>query len=244
MYLSLLVKILAVCSFASGSPVDTESSIVKRYPSNVRVAGNPVPIDPTGAFTRAAWSIDNTIFAGYNARNGSVDILRFAHSADRGASWQYRGEVFRGDLDKHDIDNPMVLQLANGRILYAYRNHDRPARNAYYTWMRISISYSDDGGATFKYLSTVAEKPPAKDASGKPIASGLWEPYIRLSSDGTIQCYYSEENSPDDQNGWMKYSKDGGKTWSGRVPVSGQNALSRDGMMGVAPIGAFDKDLM
>ncbi len=66
----------------------------------------------------------------------------------------------------------MPLQLPSGRVLYAYRNHDRTGDDLHYTYFRISISYSDDGGNNFKYLSTVEEKVP----NG---VSGLWEPYCK-----------------------------------------------------------------
>ncbi|GJC87073.1 hypothetical protein ColLi_09911 [Colletotrichum liriopes] len=84
-------------------------------------------------------------------------------------------------------------------------------------------------GKTFKYLSTVEEHVP----NG---VNGLWEPYLRLTRDGILQCYYSAENSAADQDNFMKYSKDGGQTWSRWVAVSCGDRLSRDGMVGVAPV--------
>lgn len=67
-------------------------------------------------------------------------------------------------------------------------------------------------------------------------ASGLWEPFLRLAQDGILQCYYSAENNSGDRDGFMKYSKDGGATWSNWITVSGGDVTSRDGMIGVAPI--------
>jgi hypothetical protein len=174
---------------------------------------------------------DGSMMAGYTAHEGSQSILCLSHSGDGGASWQHLGEVFRGDIAAHDIDNAMPLQLPNGRILYAYRNHDRSGPRLEYDYFRISISYSDDGGRNFLYLSTVEEKVPVPNT-----ASGLWEPYLRLARDGTLQCYYSAENNGGDQDGFMKYSHDGGATWSHWVAVSGGDRVSRDGMIGVAPI--------
>lgn len=71
-------------------------------------------------------------------------------STNGGGSWQYLGEVFRGELATHDINNAFPLQLPGGRILYAYRNHDRAGADWHYTYFRISVSYSDDGGRTFR----------------------------------------------------------------------------------------------
>ena len=80
------------------------------------------------------------------------------------------------------MNNAMPLQLPGGRVLYAYRNHDRTGADWHYTYFRISLSYSDDGGRSFKYLSTVAERVP----NG---VSGLWEPYCKslLSS---LTCFF------------------------------------------------------
>ncbi|EXF77469.1 hypothetical protein CFIO01_10949 [Colletotrichum fioriniae PJ7] len=217
---------LALVGLATTTPV----SLDKRLPGRVVRAGDPVVIDPTGNYIRVSFMNDGSLIGGYAAKEGATSILRVVRSTDGAQSWQRIGEVFRGERATHDIDNAMPIQLPGGRILYAYRNHDRTGADWHYTYFRISVSYSDDGGATFKYLSTVEEHVP----NG---VNGLWEPYLRLARDGTLQCYYSAENSADDQDNFMKYSKDGGQTWSAWVPVSGGDRLSRDGMVGVAPIG-------
>lgn len=220
-----LVATLALVGLASANP----TSLEKRLPGRVIRAGNPVVIDPQGEYIRVSFMNDGSLLGGYAARDGNQKVLRVVRSTDGGNSWSRLGEVFRGEEAKHDIDNAMPLQLPSGRILYAYRNHDRTGSDWHYTYFRISVSYSDDGGRTFKYLSTVEEKVP----NG---VSGLWEPYLRIAKDGTIQCYYSAENAANDQDNFMKYSKDGGQTWSKWIAVSGGDRISRDGMTGVAPI--------
>lgn len=52
-----------------------------------------------------------------------------------------------------DVDNPVVLQLASRRFLCAFRNHSKNSAGQY-TWFRITLCYSDDGGKTWAYLST------------------------------------------------------------------------------------------
>lgn len=193
-------------------------------------AGDPVVVDPHGASLRLSFMNDGSMIGGYDTHIDGQVKLKTTHSSDGGATWQTIGEVFSGDEAHYDIGNCMPLQLPNGRVLYAFRNHDRTGNDLHYTWFRISLSYSDDGGKSFKYLSTVDERAP----NG---ANGLWEPYLRLARDGTLQCYYSSENNGDDQDNLMKYSRDGGQTWSGPITVSGGNTrFSRDGMVGVAPI--------
>ena len=168
-------------------------------------ASSPIVIDSAGVYIRATALKDGTLLAGYSATDGSQHVLRAARSINGGLSWSRQGEVYRADEVTHDLDNAFPLQLPSGRLLYAYRNHDRP--NSQYTYYRITVSYSDDSGKSFKYLSTVAQRA----ASG---VNGLWEPFLRIANDGTIQCYYSAENSSTDQDGFMRESSDGGLTVS------------------------------
>lgn len=159
-------------------------------PGNVYQAGGQTVIDPNGEYMRVSFMNDGSMIGGYTAHENGQSILRVVQSTDGASSWHFLGEVFRGDEATHDIDNAMPLQLPSGRIIYAYRNHDRTGSDWHYTWFRISISYSDDGGKSFKYLSTVEEHAPVPNT-----ASGLWEPFLRLARDGTLQCYYSAENN-------------------------------------------------
>ena len=221
---SLLVGSLALSSIVSASPV----SLDRRTGSTPVLQGDPVLIDSEGVYIRVTRLSDDSLIAGYAALDGTTKILRTARSTDNAASWSALGEVFRGEDAEHDIDNAFPIQLDSGRILYAYRNHDR-TDDGDYTYYRISISYSDDGGVTFKYLSTVDERTP----SG---TNGLWEPFLRIANDGSLQAYYSAENAADDQDGLVRTSTDGGQTWSAATTISGADVTSRDGMIGVAPI--------
>lgn len=188
-----------------GLSLGAPASPGKRSAGRVIEASNTVVIDPVGVYIRASAVNDGGLIAGYAASDGAQHVLRTAKSTDGGQSWHHQGEVYRADTATHDLDNAFPLQLPSGRILYAYRNHDRTGSQ--YTYYRITISYSDDGGVTFLYLSTVAERP----ASG---VNGLWEPFLRVANDGSLQCYYSAENSATDQDGFMRQSSDGGLTVS------------------------------
>ncbi|KAI0976269.1 glycoside hydrolase family 93 protein [Xylaria arbuscula] len=191
-------------------------------------ASNTVVIDSAGVYIRVTNLKSGGLLAGYAATDGSDHVLRAAISTNGGGSWSHQGEVYRANKTTHDIDNAFPLQLSSGRILYAYRNHDRPDGSTF-TYYRITVSYSDDNGATWKYLSTVSQRA----ASG---VNGLWEPFLRIANDGTLQCYYSGENSSTDQDGYMRTSSNGGASWSSPITISGSNVISRDGMIGVANI--------
>lgn len=68
--------------------------------------------------------------------------------------------------------------------------------------------------------------------------NGLWEPLLRFDEKREeLQCFYSAENGPRDQDGFVRASEDGGRTWGKRRIVSGDGVLSRDGMMGCVGTG-------
>ncbi|KAK7699413.1 hypothetical protein SLS64_011709 [Diaporthe eres] len=137
-------------------------------------------------------------------------------------------------------------QHHSGRILYAYRNHDRSLNNTLgvpdnYTFYRLSVSASDDGGRSWAFLSNIDTR---AANNGSANLNGLWEPFLRVAADGaTLQAYYSAENDAGDQDSLMRESIDGGRTWGFRRVVSGADRVrSRDGMTGVAPLGVGDDD--
>ncbi|CAJ2500315.1 Uu.00g031680.m01.CDS01 [Anthostomella pinea] len=212
---------LAACALVYGAPAVLDKRL--------SAAGNPVVIDGAGIYIRANRMNDGSIIAGYASGEGSQKVLETARSTNSGQSWTHLGEVFRADYATVDLDNAMPIQLPSGRVLYAYRNHDKSSSGAY-TYYRITVSYSDDGGKTFQFLSAVEQRA----ASG---VNGLWEPFLRLANDGSLQCYYSSENSATDQDNLMKRSTDDGATWSSATTVS-NGKTSRDGMVGVGPINS------
>lgn len=133
-----------------------------------------------------------------------------------------------------------------GRILYAYRNHDRSLNNTLgvpdnYTFYRLTVSASDDGGQSWSFLSNIDTR---AANNGSANLNGLWEPFLRVAADGsTLQAFYSAENDAGDQDSLMRESVDGGMTWGVRRIVSGADRVrSRDGMTGVARLGDGEDD--
>lgn len=182
-----------------------------------------------GTYPRANFLHDRSIIGAYTASASGDKIITLARSTDNGVTWTEIGTAARGPTATKEIDNPYPFQLPSGRILVAYRNHD--LQNGVYTFFRITISYSDDNGATWSYLSTPASDP-------GPV-NGNWEPFLRLAQDGSLQLYYSRETSSIDQDSLMRTSTDGGATWSTATTISGAEFTNvRDGMLGVAAVSA------
>lgn len=132
------------------------------------------------------------------------------------------------------------------RILYAYRNHDRSLNNTLgvpdnYTFYRLTVSASDDGGRSWSFLSHIDTR---AANNGSANLNGLWEPFLRVAADGaTLQAFYSAENDAGDQDSLVRESGDGGRTWGPRRVASGaERVRSRDGMTGVARLGGGDGD--
>ena len=140
----------------------------------------------------------------------------------------YQGEVTRGASNANDIDNPYVNQLPSGQILCAFRNHSKDPSSGAYTYFRISVASSDDNGKTWSFLSQPGADP-------GPV-NGNWEPFLRNAQDGSLQIYYSRENSAADQDTLERFSTDGGKTWTAAQTISGAGITSRDGMTGVTTL--------
>jgi hypothetical protein len=191
--------------------------------AHISKSGEAVAIGP-GTYPRATKLSDGTLFGAYTDTAGDNTTIISTHSRDNGASWEPLGQVDTGPKATRDVDNPFIHELPNGNILCAFRNHDRAGSG--YSFYRITVCVSEDKGATWKYLST-----PASDPAGP---TGNWEPFIQQALDGTLQLYYSRENSGTDQDSLLRRSADGGKTWSSAQVISGTGIETRDGMLGVA----------
>jgi hypothetical protein len=185
-----------------------------------------------GAYPRANYLKDGSIIGAYTAgvtvdgqTNNTLTLVR---STDSGLSWTEIGTAASRQSNSSDLDNPFSLTLPCGRVLLAYRNHDKVEGSvANYTYFRITISYSDNNGSDWLYLSD-----PISYAGQEYY--GAWEPFLRLSQDNTLQMYWSQENNQTDQDILMMSSTDGGLTWFNRRIVAGADVISRDGMPGVA----------
>lgn len=219
---------LAFLAVASLQNVVVAAPAESAISANIAPSGGQVLVDHDGIYMRATRLQDGSILGGYAAQQGGDKVLRVASSRDEGSSWTVIGTVSSVESATHELDNAFPVQLPDSRILFAFRNHDR-LQNGEFTYYRITVCYSDDSGMTWKFLSQVDERA----ANG---VNGLWEPFLRIAKDGSVQAYYSAETSSQDQDNVMKISRNGGQSWEGPYPVSGQDRTSRDGMTGVADV--------
>lgn len=114
------------------------------------------------------------------------------------------GSIVTEVTNATDLDNPLVLQLPRSRVVSAFRNGFRYPRYTYhFTNHRITMSYSDDNGASWAYLSE-----PAAEAS--PI-NGIWEFCLRNARDGSFQLFYSRELASNDPDTIQRFSFCGGR---------------------------------
>lgn len=225
---SLASAVLALATLTNSHPL---SHPKRQLEAAISPIADPVLVDPIGVYMRTTTLEDGSVLAGYATREGDDQILRTARSTDGGDSWERLGIVDSGPAATREIDNAFPLQIPGGPILMSFRNHDKND-NGYITY-RITVCVSEDGGATWAFLSQVD----VRESSGR---NGLWEPFLRIDRGGAIQAYYSAENADPDQDNLMRASTDGGLTWGGIITVSGAGLQSRDGMIGVAEVGNGD----
>ncbi|TKA75492.1 hypothetical protein B0A49_02023 [Cryomyces minteri] len=128
-----------------------------------------------GTYPRANFLREGSIIGAYTAFSNGNNVLTLVRSTDKGGSWSEIGTAATAPSNANDLDNPYPLQLPSGRVLLAYRDHSKNATTGAYLYYRITVSYSDDNGATWSYLST-----PASD----PQAAADQDSLMRASTDG------------------------------------------------------------
>lgn len=189
-------------------------------------SGARVTFGVGGTYPRAIKLADGkTLLGAYTDTRGDNKTITTVRSTDNGASWSPIGVVDTGPSATKDVDNPYIYERPDGKLLCAFRNHDRSGATTFSAY-RITICISEDGGVNWKYLST-----PASDPAG---VTGNWEPFLQRALDGSLQLYYSRENSATDQDSLLRRSTDGGLSWTSAQVISGSGIETRDGMLGVA----------
>ncbi|KAK8033980.1 glycoside hydrolase family 93 protein [Apiospora rasikravindrae] len=223
-------------SLVQGRAIGDRSVFAKRdiLQEHISVTNLQVNAGTSGTYPRVTTTGDGSLLMAYTEITGSEHILHVLRSTDRGQSFSPYGEISRGS---GDVDNPFLHQVpGSNRILAAFRNHDRSA-NGDYTYFRISVCASDNGGKDWQFLSQ-ADEFSASSSHGL----GDWEPFIRDGADGRLQLTYSKELAADNQETFRVLSGDGGATWTSPVnlQIHSPSEHLRDGMQGIASIRDSD----
>jgi hypothetical protein len=190
--------------------------------------------EPTdNSYGRTAVLSDGTLLLGYVHVDDGKRTLEILQSTDGGATFNQYGSVAQRD-DDSDMDNIFLLEVgatSPPTVLAAFRNHDKNDDGAY-TWFRITVCKSVNGGKDWLFASQAVEF--SADSSG---GLGIWEPFMRTGADGKVQLYYSRELTADNQQTFRTISEDG-SSWGAPVNllIHPETVSVRDGMVGIVKV--------
>ena len=180
--------------------------------------------------TRPRWRADET-------------AVVCSRSTDGGRHWENLSVITK-DGPGRDMGDGHLIQLPDGAVLFSYRHNFTGANKVRQYSVRVAISH--DAGRSWQPHSVVAEA--TLDPAAEPEAlRGLWASYLLRKRDGTLQCYYDDEDTPHREglfrHQWlrMKTWDERQKQWTAPVTVSRAHhaqQLSRDGMASVIELGS------
>lgn len=173
----------------------------------------------------------------------SKQVYPIYKSSDGGDSWQLIANVYDKEYGLLRTSQPCLYELPQqvgnmpaGTILLAGNIFDDDP----YTQSRIVLYKSTDGGYTWTFLSEVDNGGPCiYDPSTTSTTTTVWEPFLGLSKNGDLVCYYSDERQK--ENGILqavsfKTSSDG-VNWSSLSNVAAiDNTSDRPGMITVTAL--------
>lgn len=173
----------------------------------------------------------------------SKQVYPIYKSTDNGESWKLIANVYDKEYGLLKTSQPCLYELPQqvgdlkaGTLLLAGNIFD----NNPYTQSRIVIYKSTDGGYTWSFLSEVDHGGACiYDPTPTSITTTVWEPFLGLSKDGKLVCYYSDERQKGDgvlQAVSLKTSSDG-VNWSSLSNVAAiTNKSDRPGMITVTAL--------
>ncbi|KAH6666757.1 Sialidase [Halenospora varia] len=230
-FLGSLLLLAHILEFSIAAPANHEG--LEKQKRTVARAGEAAVMGK-GTYPRATFLKDASMLGCFTAFSNGNAILTVVKSTNYGQSWTTVGSIAQEPTASKDLDNCFVHQLPSGRVLAAFRHHDRSQNT--YSFYRIDVCYSDDNGANWKYLSTAA-------TSGTP-GAGVWEPFMMDAVDGSLMLYYSREINGQGQDSILIRSTNGGANWSKEQTISGEGLTARDGMLGVTRPGPDRRNLI
>ncbi len=182
-----------------------------------------------GVYSRLKPLSDGSLALVYNA-NRAIWIR-----LNRGGQWDEAIKVSADPAGQYDYTNSELLELADGRLMYAWNARALGGTNQPY---KIMAAYSADRGRTWHGEQTLY-------VAGHEWTDGCWEPSMmqlpvqvpeipenpEVPASGEVQLFFANEHNIADnrQNITLLRSLDNCKTWQDPVVVSFR-PTSRDGM--------------
>ena len=178
-----------------------------------------------------------------NGKKIFKQVYPIYQSIDGGDSWKLISNVYDKEYGLLRTSQPCLYELPQqvgdmpaGTVLLAGNIFDDEP----YTQSRIVVYKSLDGGKTWSFLSQVDHGGPCTyDPSVTSTTTTVWEPYLNLSKDGRLVCYYSDERQK--ANGVLQAvsfrTSSDGKNWSSLSNVTAiTNKKDRPGMITVSKL--------
>ena len=163
----MLLQLFALLATLACASARSSHALARRGALTPHVGSTTIDIFPggTGAYPRVAALSSGDLLGSVTATDGADKVLTVTRSTDGGASFADFSSIARSP---GDLDNAFLLQRADGAVVAAFRNHDYAADGTTYAYYRITMCVSYDGGATWTFLSQVAER------AATATKNGLW----------------------------------------------------------------------
>ncbi|MBP3774706.1 MAG: exo-alpha-sialidase [Bacteroidaceae bacterium] len=168
-----------------------------------------------GVYSRVKQLSDGTLACAYSA--GDNVYLRTC----RNGRWGAATLVAKPKEAGHYYTNSELLELADGRLMYAWNARAREGSGLPY---KIMAAYSSTRGSTWQDVQDLY-------VAGTTGSDGCWEPAMMQLPSGEVQMFFANEhNVPNsDQNITLLRSTDNCATWAAPEVVSFRQG-ARDGM--------------
>ncbi len=197
---------------------------------------------PAGGAKGFVELIDGSILAARTFRGEDGARVVCSKSGDGGRSFSQLGVITHDPNRRTDLGDGHLIQLRDRRLLYSYRHNHYRGTHADRPSFSIRVAVSNDGGKTWSDHSTVQR---VDSDTGRHPSRGLWASFLLEKRDGSLQCYYDDENAayaagrPGHQWLRMKTFERTSGQWIEPVTVcrtTDPSHLARDGMASVVEL--------
>ncbi len=257
-HIKKIVTVATACAMIAATPMAAFAQ-TDYNGSLVYTADNNGTFDPGGAtYSRIiclknSGSSNGTLLCTYDQlKNVSVKVGKktiskqvypIYRSTDNGNSWKLISNVYDTKYNLLKTSQPCLFELPQqvgnmpaGTIILAGNIFDDSPK----TQSRIVLYKSTDHGKSWSFLSEVDHGGPCTyDPSTTSTTTTVWEPFLGMSKDGRLVCYYSDERQK--ANGVLQAvsyrASSDGVNWGSLSNVAAiTNKKDRPGMITVTPL--------